>query len=248
MKGVFYFYTLMPIKQLIRKTLLALRLDISKNLKYDRLTEKVLRKVLTLNSNCIDVGCHKGEILEQIIKLSPKGKHFAFEPIPVFYNNLKEKFSSKANIYPYALAEKEGVSTFLYVRNAPAYSGLKQRKYQVKPDIEEISVEVKMLDEVIPKNTAINLIKIDVEGGELDVLKGAKGILETHKPTIIFECGLGASDYYHTKPEEVFSLLQSVALNIFTLNSFLAKKMPLTEEEFVHLFNAGKEYYFVASK
>lgn len=238
----------MHIKQLIRKTLLTLRLDVTKNLKYDRLTDKVLKRVLKPNSNCIDVGCHKGEILERIIELAPKGIHFAFEPIPVFYNNLKEKFSSKATIYPYALAEKEGTSTFQYVKNAPAYSGLKQRKYEVNPDIEEINVEVKTLDEIIPKEVSIDLIKIDVEGGELAVLKGAKQILEKDKPTVIFECGLGASDYYNTKPEEVFFLLKNASLNTFTLKSFLAKKSALTEQQFVRLFNTGEEYYFVASK
>ena len=238
----------MYIKQLIRKILLVLRLDVTKNLKYDRLTEKVLRKVLKQNSNCIDVGCHRGEILERIIELAPKGKHFAFEPIPSFFNNLKEIFSKKANIYPCALAEKEGTSTFQYVKNAPAYSGLKQRKYQVEPNIEEISVEVKTLDSIIPKDIIIELIKIDVEGGELGVLKGAKNILEKDKPIIIFECGLGASDYYNTKPEDVFLFLSNVGLGVFTLDAFLAKKSALTQEDFVHFFNTGKEYYFVASK
>lgn len=44
--------------------------------------------------------------------------------------------------------------------------------------IEKINVEVRRLDEVIPPSLPIRLIKIDVEGGELDVLKGANQVLK----------------------------------------------------------------------
>lgn len=49
---------------------------------YDQQTVEVMRLVLENNSNCVDVGCHKGEILDEVIKLAPEGLHFAFEPLP----------------------------------------------------------------------------------------------------------------------------------------------------------------------
>lgn len=88
------------IKDTIRKTLNALHLDLTKNLKYDRLTKDVIAKSLKINSNAIDVGCHKGEILDLILKHAPSGKHYAFEPIPDFYNTLKLKYSSRCEIFP----------------------------------------------------------------------------------------------------------------------------------------------------
>jgi len=51
------------IKELIRKILIGLRIDLTKNIYYDRLTLKILDKVVKPNSNCIDIGCHKGEIM-----------------------------------------------------------------------------------------------------------------------------------------------------------------------------------------
>lgn len=72
------------IKDTIRKGLNALHLDLTKNLKYDRLTKEVIARSLKNNSNAIDAGCHKGEILDLILKHAPNGKHFAFEPIPDF--------------------------------------------------------------------------------------------------------------------------------------------------------------------
>ena len=146
-----------------------------------------MKKVIQKDSNCIDIGCHKGEILQFILKLAPQGKHFAFEPIPYLYDQLNVKFKNQATIFPFALSDKNGQTTFNLVKNAPAYSGINKRKYAVEnPEIEEIQVELKQLDEVIPAETKIDLIKIDVEGGEFDVLKGAKNILKNHQPILVW--------------------------------------------------------------
>src|SRR5690554_7788214 len=72
----------MAVKDILREILINLRLDLTKNLEYDRLTRAILKKFLKNNHNCIDVGCHKGEILDLMLTYSPQGKHYAFEPIP----------------------------------------------------------------------------------------------------------------------------------------------------------------------
>jgi len=238
----------MNIKNIIRSMLNLFHLDLTKNLEYDRLTKLIMKKCIKENSSCIDVGCHKGEIMDVIVSLAPRAKHFAFEPIPEFYNLLSNKYSKNIKIFPFALSDQNGTTKFQFVKNAPAYSGIKQRKYEVKnPDIEEIEVELKKLDEVIPTNLKIDFIKIDVEGAEFGVLKGAANILKNNKPVVVFEFGLGASDYYGTKPEEIFKFLtQDVGLQITTLKSFVNLKQALDLNQFVDLYNTNKEYYFIA--
>ena len=206
-----------------------------------------MSSIISNNSNCIDVGCHKGEILNFIIELAPNGKHFAFEPIPELYNHLKSNFSD-VKIFPFALSDRNGKASFNYVKNAPAYSGIKKRKYAIEnPDINEIEVDVKKLDDIIPENTTISLIKIDVEGAELGVLKGAKKILSKNKPYIIFEFGLGASEFYNTQPEDIYNLLVSeVGLQISTLQDWLKKKDSLDSTEFKKCFHTNCDYYFIA--
>ena len=78
----------MEIKNLIRTSMNFIHLDLTKNLEYDRLTKKILKEHLQKDSNCIDIGCHKGEILEMMLKYSPDGTHYAFEPIPDLYEEL----------------------------------------------------------------------------------------------------------------------------------------------------------------
>lgn len=220
-------------------------LDLTKNLKYDRLTKQVIKKGVTNDSVCVDVGCHKGEIFDLFIKQSPTKKHFGFEPIPSFYNQLKEKYS-KHHIFNYALSDDEGETEFQYVKNAPAYSGIKNRKYAIdNPEIETIKVPLRRLDDVI--KSKVDFIKIDVEGGELNVLKGSKNLILKHKPIIIFECGLGASDYYNVTPQEIFHFISDdLTLKVSLLDRWLKNKESLTKDEFINLYNLNKEYYFIA--
>ena len=114
------------IKDTLREVLISLQLDLTKNLKYDRLTRAILKKSLKDNDNCIDVDCHKGEILDLMLAHAPNGKHYAFEPIPSLFDALKKKYSHKAEVFPYALSDKSGETTFQLVKNAPAYSGIKE--------------------------------------------------------------------------------------------------------------------------
>lgn len=237
------------LKQFIKKILISLHIDLTKNIHYDRLTLKIFDKVLQPDSNCIDIGCHKGEILEEILKRSPDGHHYAFEPIPQFYNTLKSTFASKnvtfSNI---ALSDKKGNATFNYVVDAPAYSGLRKRDYKLKePKIEELNVRLDKLDNVLPDDFKVDFIKLDVEGAEFDVLKGAKEVLLNQAPTIIFEFGLGASDHYNVMPDEFYSFLKSNHYEIYLLQDFLGKQVPLTEHNFVDIYDKNNEYYFIAA-
>ena len=236
------------IKNIVREVFILLHLDLTKNLKYDRLTRKILKKFLKKNDNCIDIGCHKGEILDLMLKYAPNGKHYAFEPIPYLFKELENRYKNKAEVFPYALSENHGESTFQLVTNAPAYSGIKRRRYDIdNPQIEEIKVELRTLDEIISLDEKIHFIKIDVEGGEFDVLKGAKNLLKSNTPIVLFECGKGASDYYGTTSVELYNFVTNeIELKIYTLNSFIYNEKCLSLGEFENCFNTNEEYYFVA--
>jgi len=238
------------IKKIIKDILFILHLDITRNQQYDRQTLLLLKSILKPDSNCIDIGCHKGEIMDLILKFSPQGNHFGFEPIPFLFQNLKTKYQTNPHIklFDCALSEETGNTTFNYVVNAPAYSGIKQRHYDRKDaKVEIINVKLEKLDDIISPQTKIHLMKIDTEGAEYLVLKGAKDTIIRNKPFIIFECGLGASDYYGTKPEEIFLFLTLVCgLKISLLNSWLNNKPALTIDAFLKEYNESTNYYFLA--
>jgi len=241
----------MSVKQRIKDLLVLLNLPVTKNLQYDSYTLKILKKILKTNSNCVDVGCHKGEILDTILKFSPLGKHFAFEPIPYLFDYRKEKYKSKnISLYPVALFDTRGTTSFHHVINAPAYSGIRKRKYETKDvEIDELKVETDLLDNIIPENVTLDFIKIDVEGAEYGVLRGSMKTVKRCKPTIIFEFGLGAADYYETKPEECYALISGeFGMKVSTLKGFLKGSAALTRDQFCGLYQTRKEYYFVAHR
>jgi len=70
------------LKQKLRALLIGLKMPVTKNIKYDILTKRLLKNILQKTSNCIDIGGFKGEILLEILKFAPNGTHYIFEPIP----------------------------------------------------------------------------------------------------------------------------------------------------------------------
>ncbi len=209
----------------------------------------VINKVCKIDSNCIDVGCHKGEVLDLFIKKSTSGYHWGFEPIPILYSELCKKYNSnkKIKVKQIALSNNSGETTFNYVVSNPSYSGIKKRKYDRKYEIDEqITVVCKKMDNIIPNSCKIDIIKIDVEGGELLVLEGAIETIRKNKPYIIFEHGLGASEFYESNPEKIFKLLNSCGLKISTMKNWLNKKPCFTIDDFSKQFYDRINYYFIA--
>lgn len=232
------------IKSILKKSPIAL----SKNHRYDLQTKKIIRRIPPY-ANCIDVGCYKGEILDFILKIAPEGNHFGIEPIPTQYQYLVKKYLHYSNckIFNIAASNKKSISQFNYVISNPSYSGLKKRDYD-RPNEKEKTIEVytDLLDDVIPENLPIHLIKIDVEGAELLVMKGATQILTRNKPIIIFEHGLGASNHYKTTPDQVYDFLDQHGYKIYTLTNYLNQRDHLGKIEFQQQYFRLLNYYFVA--
>lgn len=214
--------------------------------KYDFQTTELIRKHLKKDSNCIDIGANLGHILMEIVAAAPKGQHFAFEPIPDLYTLLQKRFSKNTTVYNYALSDKKGSTTFNYYPGRPAVSGFRERNNQIGQEPTLLSVQVEKLDDLIPENLKIDLIKIDVEGAEFEVLKGAMKVLQKNQPLVLFECGLGGADVYGTTPDDIFNLFASCGMALSTIEYFNARKLPFSKEEFNGQFYKNYNIFFIA--
>jgi FkbM family methyltransferase len=213
---------------------------------YDCMSEFVMQRVLKSDSTCVDIGCHLGDVLEPMLRFAPRGEFFAFEPLPKLFAHLQTRFGrdERVKLFNLALSDKEGDDVFQHVVNAPAYSGFR-RTDGTRPDetVEAITVRKARLDHILD-GAEIDLIKIDVEGAELQVLRGGLETIRKSKPYILFEHA-GHAQYYGTKSEEIFELLQNECeLNISLLDTFLRGGRPLSKTEFVGLVKS--EYFFLA--
>ena len=214
--------------------------------KYDFQTSQLIRTHLNKNSNCIDIGANLGHILMEIVAAAPNGKHYAFEPIPDLYTSLKKRFSKNTAVYNYALSSKKGTATFNYYPGRPAVSGFRERNNLGNVEPQLLSVQMEKLDDIIPADLKIDLVKIDVEGAEFEVLQGAKETLKRNHPLVLFECGIGGADVYGTSPDQIYELFQECGLDISTIEYFNAGKKPFSKEEFNGQFYKNYNFFFIA--
>ncbi|HEY1688519.1 MAG TPA: FkbM family methyltransferase [Solirubrobacteraceae bacterium] len=178
----------------------------------------VLASVLRSDSNCIDIGANDGAVLQQFLDLAPAGHHIAYEPLPHLHSRLRERFPS-VEVHQIALSSTDGSAEFTHVIDAPAFSGLRLRA-DLPSSIERterLQVTTRRLDDTLPDDYVPTLIKIDVEGAELQVMQGALQTLSEHRPFVIFEHGVGGADLYGATPGAVFDLLSDAGMRIFDI-------------------------------
>jgi FkbM family methyltransferase len=196
---------------------------------------RILRRSLRRDSNCIDIGANEGIFLQQFQRLAPAGRHFAFEPLPEFAAELKRGYP-KAEVFHCALSNCTGKATFHHVLNLSGWSGLKTQPYPVEAEVKTIEVDLLRLDDVIPEDVPVDFIKIDVEGAELEVLEGGLSTIKRHKPTILFEHAKIHNQEYETTPEKVFDLLVTeCGLGIYSL----AGEGPFSKAELTEIYHSS---------
>lgn len=178
---------------------------------------ELLKSVLKEDSNCIDIGAYRGRILAEIVRVAPRGKHIAYEPLPHLNKALREHYPS-VDVRQAAVSNEVGQTTFTYVKNVPAESGFRERFHSADQQIEKLTVKTEALDHSLPPDYVPTLIKIDVEGAERQVFEGAMETISRYKPVIIFEHGKGGAVYYDTQPQDIFQMLTKRAgLRIFDM-------------------------------
>ncbi|NEO86078.1 MAG: FkbM family methyltransferase [Spirulina sp. SIO3F2] len=193
-----------------------------------------MSRLISDGMNCIDIGAHIGSVLNQMIELSPQGKHVAFEPIPYKYEWLKQKFPN-VEILQLALSDTEGEANFYVQQQQSGFSGLQLRGTSPKDEqkVEVLKVKLARLDDVIPADLPIGFIKIDVEGAELSALKGGERILKQNHPAILFECFPGNLKPHNVTPLDMYEFFGAYNYSIFLFKDWLADGEPLSYEQFI---------------
>ncbi len=222
-----------------------LQIGLSKDQYYDRLIEKVIKKICTPQSVCIDVGAQDGKILALIIKHCPKVIHYAFEPLPHLYKLLVRKYGSAAKIFQLAVSNQKGIAVFNDADTQVATHGLFKQSNADKPINETTRVATDLLDNVLPADEKISLIKLDLAGGELNALLGASNLINQYHPAILLKFLKGDAEIYGENVAAIFRFLTDKGYSIYLFKNYIKEQPALKLKDFNRHYSIGDEYFFV---
>jgi len=190
-----------------------------------------IKEVLAPDSVFMDVGANVGAYLYTLENhLDPKNI-FAFEPNQQLFKRLKRLFP-KVNLFSLALSDISTTAEF----KIPVINGEKVHtrgtlQTSIKEKNEEKTivqkVEVKPLDQLDLNLNKLDFIKIDVEGNEMQTLRGARKTIAKHKPILMVEM----EQRHHQ--DHLWTLISEVAswgYSVNYLNRNTLKPEILTEE------------------
>jgi len=146
---------------------------------------RLLPKLCRTDGLSVDVGANKGLYCAFLLPVS--GEIAAFEPLPTLAQRLQRIFGERIKLHRVALSDQSGTCEIRLPRGNPSWATIDPHNdlALATAEIETHSVPMKKLDEFELKNVA--LIKIDVEGHEESVIRGALGTIEKWKPALLVE-------------------------------------------------------------
>jgi len=155
--------------------------------------------------NVFDVGGNIGQSIDAYRKLFPGAAITTFEPLPDCFSTLRQNYGSLSGVSleNLALSKKKGTMPFYSTKCRAASSLLPPDEVVQKKspkgnyDYDQITVNVDTLDDYFlsKKSGIIDILKIDVQGAELDVLIGAKKLLAENKIRFMYVEVIFADNY-----------------------------------------------------
>lgn len=210
-------------------------LDLSIRGIYGELDTKIVKNEIKSGDIVIDVGANIGYYTLIFAKLvGDKGKVIAFEPEPKNFEILKKNI--EINNLTNVVVEQKIISNINGKRKLfLADTGIVgHHTNPLKNSTNFIEIDSTTLDDYLAKDSLsdkINFIKIDVEGGELQVLEGSKKILEKNKDLKIFtEFNRENIKEYDSSPEKMLNLMVKNNFQFYVPN-YKKNKLSLTNEE-----------------
>tara|TARA_X000000950_G_scaffold217391_1_gene261583 strand:- start:224 stop:901 length:678 start_codon:yes stop_codon:yes gene_type:complete len=168
----------------------------------------------------IDVGAHKGEFLEKMLKIEKVNSFYAFEPQKNIFDELSEKFSNnkKVTLFNYAMDKEitkkklkinklSMTSSLAEINENSLYIKFKNFLSQAKSNFEyEYEVQTNTVDKIFEGiSLKKTLLKIDVEGFEINVIEGSKIKLK-EIPFVLIENQFG-NHYKNNNFDNIINLL-----------------------------------------
>lgn len=183
----------------------------------------VVRRLVQQGDLVCDVGANIGVYSVQLNKaVGDSGRILAFEPVPITFDVLNHNIKSLGlrNIATYNLAVSDSSGTVQM--EIPEYSAGGKNYYQAHiatnptASTAGVSIRSEKLDLLLAGERSPSFIKIDVEGAELSVIRGAENTISSHRPAMMIEI---ASDIHKsgTDGHEIYEIMSKLGYSVLVL-------------------------------
>jgi FkbM family methyltransferase len=158
----------------------------------------------------LDIGANIGYFsLLAAAAIGSSGRVVAFEPTPTVASRLRENILlnrfTNVTVVEAAVSGRDGHAQLSQSTEDPEANSLFGPAGEGMVKVATVSLDDELLRRKI---TGVDVIKIDAEGSELEVLKGARRLLTTERPAIVLELNPLALESGGTTPDEVLSQLK----------------------------------------
>lgn len=176
----------------------------------------------------LDIGAHNGEYLLKIKALAPTAQIHAFEPLPALaavIESLVQKNALTGVVVNRLVAgASNGVAQLHFHRELRCASTVAGFQSDFSTAINTTSIRLD--DYVASRNLArVDLLKIDVEGGELEVIEGAQQVLARFSPAVILELLYTTQPEHLARQQRLVQLLQGLGYRFYHVEADGALKL-----------------------
>jgi FkbM family methyltransferase len=190
--------------------------------RYSREILEVFRSFARPGDTVVDVGAHIGYFTLFLAELvGARGHVYSFEPDPRASSFLTKSVDSSGmdwiHVSPLALGSGRGSIKFFLAKGLGSSSAIKAVQ---QLDAKETIVPTVSLDELVAEGRVvgtIRLVKIDIEGFELDAIRGMLKVLRDHRPVVLVEVNKEMLHARGESPASLFALLTSLEYRLEAL-------------------------------
>ncbi len=186
----------------------------------------VIGPMLSPKEVCVDIGAHAGSWTRPLARLVPAGRVYAFEALPHYAAALRRlmqiTLTANVTVINAAMSDQPGTVQIAWRTKAGRkLTGNTHMATNSESDqVECITVPALTLDgwhATLPPGTKVGFVKIDVEGAELLVLRGAKAFLQKNRPVIFMEIVTECCARYGYIPADLFRLFGELGYRSYTV-------------------------------
>jgi FkbM family methyltransferase len=204
---------------------------------YEKSLATALKNLLKPDSIFIDIGANTGYFTLLVERLTPQGSVIAFEPVSYLFEALQKNIEVNNAIQIRAVNAAIGERNEerkIYLSgsdNTGMSSFQKPGNYSGKDEwVKVFSLDSWFQQSGLP---AVDVVKIDVEGNELAVLKGMKEIIKNNRPHILIEINPETLSYFRLTPADLLNYITELSCHCFVITETgklnPVNKLPISE-------------------